>query len=373
MYAAQSKGTIHNVPNDYGSIQQAIDAAVNGDTVLVEPDTYLVNIRYQGKNIVIGSLFLTSKDTSMISRTIFDGSANGPVVTVYNKEDSGAKLIGFTIRNGRSNYGGGIYIKSASLAISHCVVIDNTAESANGMGGGLHLANGQSTLFGCEIMHNSAIGMDNINGWGGGIAVLSNSNASIVNCRIHHNQATHSRGGVGVSDAVAKIIGCEITNNSSYGGGAGIGFQDSDLRIVNSTIANNKVTLKNSSALYFIRSSPVLNNCIIWYNSSDDVYNSINGWDGAPEIFYSNIQGGFDTLSVMDLEPMFADKAAGDFRLQEASPCLDAGALDTTGLNLPAYDFYGNSRLQDGNNDGIKVIDMGRMNMGLSLFQLKLN
>lgn len=73
-YNTQLSGTIRNVPVDYGSIQAAIDASINSDTILVAPNTYFENIDYKGKNIVIGSLFLTTNDTSFVSRIIIDGS-----------------------------------------------------------------------------------------------------------------------------------------------------------------------------------------------------------------------------------------------------------------------------------------------------------
>ena len=51
-----------NIPGDYPTIQQGIDASVDGDTVPVQPDTYYENINFNGHNIVPGSLFLTSRD-----------------------------------------------------------------------------------------------------------------------------------------------------------------------------------------------------------------------------------------------------------------------------------------------------------------------
>ncbi|MBN1638072.1 MAG: T9SS type A sorting domain-containing protein [Ignavibacteriales bacterium] len=359
MYAIQLNATIRTVPGDYGSIQAAIEASVNKDTVLVEPNTYFENIDFKGKNIVLGSLFLTTNDTSIISQTIINGSASGSVVTIKNNEDSTAMLIGFTIRNGKTEYGGGIRIQSASPTISNCIIRNNTVEATNPLGAGIYMTNSHSTIYSCEIMYNSANGINTSNGWGGGIASTHSSDTvTIVNCKIHHNQVTSIYGGIGLANTKAKIIGCEITNNFCYSSGSGIGCQDSELQLINSTIANNKAVSRND-ALFFIRSSPVIQNCVIWYNLDNNGYSNIYGWGGTPEIFFSNIQGGYDTLSVMDLEPMFADTAAGDFRLKENSPCIDAGDPDTSGLHLPIHDLFGNLRLQDGNGDGISIVDIG--------------
>jgi hypothetical protein len=326
--------------------------------VLVEPNTYFENIDYRGKNIVVGSLFLTTDDTSMISRTIIDGSANGSVVSIAKNENSTARLIGFTIRNGKVRYGGGIHIRSASPTISHCIIMNNVVEGTNPIGGGIYIRNSRAIIYGCEIMYNSALAMDNNNGWGGGISIESDSLVSIINCKIHHNQSTSSSGGIGVADAKARIIGCEIAYNSCYTGGSGIGCQDSDLHLVNNTVSGNRGT-NNNTAVFFIRSSPIIQNCVIWYNPGTEEYRSIDGGGGTPEIYFSNIQGGFDTLAVMDLEPMFVDTSAGDFRLTHDSPCIDAGDPDSAGLSLPLVDLDGHVRFLDGYNDGVAVIDMG--------------
>ena len=65
-----SFATTINVPADIDSIQGGINLAVDGDTVLVDVGTYYENINFNGKNIVVGSLTLTTGDTSYISQTI---------------------------------------------------------------------------------------------------------------------------------------------------------------------------------------------------------------------------------------------------------------------------------------------------------------
>jgi len=58
-----ASATIINIPDDYPTIQEGIDASTDGDTVLVQPDTYVENINFNGHNITVGSLFLTTGDS----------------------------------------------------------------------------------------------------------------------------------------------------------------------------------------------------------------------------------------------------------------------------------------------------------------------
>ena len=100
LLVAYSSAQKYQVPKDFQTIQDAINASSNGDTVLVQPGFYYENINLNAHRIVLGSLFLTTGDTLYISSTIIDGDSSGSVVTFESGEDSTTKIIGFTIRNG---------------------------------------------------------------------------------------------------------------------------------------------------------------------------------------------------------------------------------------------------------------------------------
>jgi len=85
--------------NPFGTIQTAIDSSSDGDTVLVAAGTYNESINYNGKNIIVGSLYLTTQDTSYISSTIIGGDSSGSIVLFESFEDSTAVLNGFTFQN----------------------------------------------------------------------------------------------------------------------------------------------------------------------------------------------------------------------------------------------------------------------------------
>jgi len=348
-------GAVLNVPGDYSSIQEAVDAAVDSDTVLVAAGTYTENINFNGKSIVLGSWYITTGDTSYISATILDGAQNGSVVEISSNEDSTTAVSGLTIRNGKANSGGGVYIEDSDPRICSCRIINNTAECSNGIGGGIFCKNSSPVIQECEIAWNAAIGKDESNGWGGGIGIYLGS-ALIRNCYIHGNTATYGNAGIGVSGAEAVIQGCVITKNRGYAC-SGVGCQNSEMVFINNTLANNYSS--ESEGFYFIQSSPVIRNSIIWFNSNKYGYQEIGGWGGTPDITFSNIQDGWGSLPLLEENPVFIDTAHSNFRLDAGSPCIDAGTNDITECDLPALDLWGNPRVCDGDNDGAAVVDMG--------------
>ncbi|MDP8221231.1 MAG: hypothetical protein P9X26_07785, partial [Candidatus Stygibacter frigidus] len=80
------------IPEDYATIQEGINASEDGDEIIVSPGTYVENINFAGKAIILGSLFYTTQDTSYISQTIIDGNQDDNVVTFDSEEDSTSVL-----------------------------------------------------------------------------------------------------------------------------------------------------------------------------------------------------------------------------------------------------------------------------------------
>ena len=123
IFVANLPATIIHVPEEYSTIQGGIDATSNGDTVLVSPGTYLENINYNGKNIIVGSLSLLTGNPDYTSQTIIDGNQNGSVVAFENGENSTAVLHGFTIQNGSDN--GITCFSNSSPTVQYNVIKNN--------------------------------------------------------------------------------------------------------------------------------------------------------------------------------------------------------------------------------------------------------
>jgi len=205
--------TVINVPGDQPTIQQGIDASVDGDTVLVQPGTYVENINFNGHNIVLGSLFLTTGDTSFISTTIINGDSAGSVVTFENSEDSAAGITGFTITNGHSDNGGGIKCLNASTpTIKYDRIYNNLADFK---GAGIYCGDSSNALItNNAIDSNFAANADPVYNGGGGIACYF-SDPIIAENLISFNKAP-SGGGVGCFESSPLIKNNSITQNTSY-------------------------------------------------------------------------------------------------------------------------------------------------------------
>ena len=107
------------IPQDYSTIQQGIDAASDGDTVLVASGTYYENIDYKKKNIVV-----MSHEGS--DSTIIDGMANGSVVIMDTTIN--AELIGFHLTNGLASAGGGIKSTAGNIKLKDLIIEGNQAD-----------------------------------------------------------------------------------------------------------------------------------------------------------------------------------------------------------------------------------------------------
>jgi hypothetical protein len=166
------------VPLDFPTIQEAIDAAVDGDRVLVAPGTYVENINFLGKGITV-----TSEEGPEV--TIIDGNQAGSVVTFDSGEGLASVLSGLTITNGQALYpgGGGILCNESSPTIINCKIVNNS--STVGGGGGISCWGSSSSpiITNCIISENSSI-------IGGGIFCYYSS-PTISNCTIWLSTLLH--------------------------------------------------------------------------------------------------------------------------------------------------------------------------------------
>jgi predicted outer membrane repeat protein len=305
---------IINVPGETITIQGGIDAANDGDTVLVHPGTY-GHIQFKGKNINVASMFFMTGDTTYISRTVINcGYYNS--VKFNNSEDSTALLTGFTITNG--GFYGGIYCCNGSApTLMNLIVMGNWAY----FGGGICCEDSSSpNLVNVTITGNRADG-------GGGV-YCDNSTMTLVNVKITNNESLLIEGGgIYCQQSELNLQNVEIAGNkatSAYGGA--IYSYHCDLNLVNVTIAGNWVPA--GYAILSYNSDYILVNTILWNNTPKEFYLvSSYGYRSSIAVAHSNIREGANGILTkyivsvfwlggnIDANPLFVNTRNGDYRM----------------------------------------------------------
>ena len=229
------------VPDEYSTIQAAINSANYGDTVLVFPGNYLENINYNGNCVTVASLYMITNNPDYVSQTIIDGNQNGSVVTFESGEGSSAILTGFTVTNGNSDEGGGIYLNSSSPILKNLTIKNNNTSYYGG--GGIYC-----NSYSIPHIENVIL----IGNSGYGLYCYTNSSPYLLNVTFTKN----SHGICAYYDANPDLNNCILWDNGSseiseyqdhdidvyysdiQGGWSGTGNIDSNPQFINPTLGN---------------------------------------------------------------------------------------------------------------------------------------
>ncbi|MBN2376188.1 MAG: hypothetical protein JXD22_07300 [Sedimentisphaerales bacterium] len=331
------------VPSQYGTIQEAINAAAQeGDTVIVADGTY----RGGGnRNIYTNGKVITVRSANGAASCIIDcqGSATDEYrgFIINNGEEPNTVVQGFTIRNAyttyqgggiwcvdssptilgcvftnnRSIYGGGIYCRNGSIRIENCTVIDNETDISGTGGytaGGIDLNNSDGAVVsGCTIQGN-------ISKYGGGL-YCTESDATIEYCTFIGNEARIRGGGIYCSDADLLITDCKFIDNisdssgggicfnggfgtmrrcdisgnmceGSYGGGIAVMYA-AEVNVENSLISGNYCPWGGGGA-YTSDGTLYLRNCTICDNISEQYGSALASYDSSDVMMVNNVVWG---------------------------------------------------------------------------------
>jgi len=268
---------IIEVPGDYPTIQAGIDAAVDGDTVLVANGIWTGD---GNKNLDFGGKAITVTSENGAENCIINCEGDGRGFYFGNGEGENSEVSGFTITNGFDVDGGGLYCYNASPTITNCIISGNTADD---YGGGIHCYNASPTITDCTIGGNTAEG-------GGGIECYDHSSPVITNCTITGNTAWLGGGGIECYDhSSPTITNCTINSNTPTGTGGGIYCYDSSPTITDCTISGHQAWW--GGGICCSRSSPTIVNCTISGNTADDYGGGIYCYDSSPTITDCTISG----------------------------------------------------------------------------------
>jgi parallel beta-helix repeat protein len=295
------------VPDDYLTIQEAINTAVDWDSVIVRPGVYYEHdIDFLGKAITVMSTDPT--DWEVVASTIVDANAQGSVFNIYQGEDTTSVLTGLTIRGGYGLVGGGIRCVFSSPTIARNVITGNTATDD---GGGIHLAVSDAIVINNEVTNNMVL---DTWGTGGGIRCANTypTGPRITNNVISDNTANNG-GGITIYSSFPILTGNTITGNSASNGG-GIECE-----------SNSNATVTNT---------------VLWNNTASygkEILISSYDHPSTFTISYSDVQGGLSSVwlvegctlnwgdGMIDSFPSFKDDG---YHLKAYSPCRNTGDPD---------------------------------------------
>ncbi len=349
-----------HIPTDYPSIQSAINAAVNYDTIVVAPGTYYENINFLGKKITVRST--DPNDWDIIKTTIIDGQQLKSTVLFNSNETALSTLDGLTITNGIGEHdffsgpttfgstSGGIYCLNSSPTIRRCYITNNG--NSNSLGGGIACLNSSPLIQNCYITDNGYNGRFPMVNYGGGIALLGNCNANITNCLITNNTANVAGSAIIVdsetpNQATSTIRNCTIVNNpiGPIGANFQVGCWDTQTTISN-TIIWNCNTGGWWRDLLIKEPSQVTYSCIQQTNLYNNSYGNYGPYGNDP-LYDLTTAGGNINDTPHFIQPYGQQQI--DYHLLPDSPCINAG--DPAFANNSETDIDGQSRIMGGRVD----------------------
>lgn len=377
-----------------GNLQAMVNAAQAGDEVWVARGAYkattdpVLSLKpgvavYGG---FAGTEILREERDCEANYTSIDGEGARRCARIsLEKEDSAlpALLDGFTIARGAitdtgsiDETGAGLYVNRAFVHIARCRFTRNKAPlggaaavvnagcvlfsncqvdlneavgrgGAEGYGGGIVTANASFSAYACSFVDNTAITS------GGGLAVVDYSQATLHACRFTENEATVDGGGLYVDCSVSQLANCIFLGNNADNFGGGLAVNDYivtsnplTFSATNCTFTgNNGTNAGGGISLSSMKLNEVtLVNNILWGNTSnapDLAKNVLQSGSGSPILNFNCVEYLAEADGNINQNPLFVDAEAGNVRLQESSPCIDAGTeygapfLDVDGIERP--------------------------------------
>jgi len=349
------------VPQDHATIQEAIDAASPGDTVLVAPGTYLESVQISGKPKLKLKGTVGNYDDPLDATTNSIIDSEGDLVlkisTSANAVIDGLVLTGAD-RSLFGTYGGGIYNTSSDVVIKNNIIYKNKAASGAGIlsssaprvlitenvirnnhghyGGGISISTGLADPESAAIISNNEI-IDNY-AWNSGGGIIMGNGYIIIENNLVRNNRSDWYFGIYASSANGIIRNNLIIDNyATYKSGGGITAKDSPLLIINNVIYRNRpnVAWGGVGGGIYVKGTivPEIKNNIIGANYHCGIYAPD---DTEPTLSYNNVysqstayEGCSPGLGAISEDPQFVSVGSSDFHLLPGSLCINAGDPDT--------------------------------------------
>ncbi len=274
-------------------IQDAIDIASNGDTILIRPGTYE------------GSLSVLEKSLSMraaegVAEAVITGGF--PALTASGSRD--LRFTGLTFRSSGGPNSGIMEIRDSTVSLEDCCVTDGISFGGGGGGGinatrsTLHLVDcrfernraaythwggaialtyGAITATRCAFRSNTVGGQRSFFGYGGAISAFNSNDCRLEECTFEENSSAGFGGAVFFFRSDATITNCTFLRNEAWSGyqisqsaeGGGVCCSESDVRIYRSFFCGNTVRQGSGGAAFGggVHGATLLESSVICHNS----------------------------------------------------------------------------------------------------------
>ena len=284
----------------YTSINAAIDAASDGDVILLAAETY-----YEGARINTDGKAITLRgatDKSGDPASILDGADSHQLIECQNDEDASTRFENLVIQNGYAGYdddeeypcpsvaggcdggdGGGMYMRNCTPTLVNCHFLYNRANSEAGAlnvngsdahptltdcvfigneagdGGAIYLEQSNITMTDCRFEGNAATGTTNSDG--GAFYLNNRCLAVLTRCTFSGNTADRDAGAIYLDGVTSNpesltMTDCEISNNTAGGDGGGVlADYDAILVMENCTVDGNAATAGDGGGIMNRRDS----------------------------------------------------------------------------------------------------------------------
>ncbi|MCB0263073.1 MAG: right-handed parallel beta-helix repeat-containing protein [Calditrichaeota bacterium] len=342
----------------------------NNHSILVAPGTYDPTL---GESFPLQMKDGISLIGTGIDISIIDANGTNTVIKCVGIVDTTTTIKGFTIKNGTSDQGGGLFITGNSrLKIQNNKITRNGTQNLSSLtrsGGGIYITNASPTIINNEIVSNAALD------FGGGVYIGGNSSAKIINnILLNGNRSSQGIPGVNIyinsSSPLIKEneISPDFSLQSQDGSGIYVSGVSSSPRIINNIISthtsegivnystsgnaiiyNNTITRNDRDGILIGSSATpdsIVNNIIAFnagygireYDSAADpgtvsynlLYGNTNGHylDEGNTVYYTvqDLNASVaEAENNLDDDPLFTDRLNNNLHLQLCSPGIDAG------------------------------------------------
>jgi hypothetical protein len=355
----------------FETIGRAINAAMDGDTIRLNPGLYIESLNFLYKELVMESRAYETQNWDLVNETYFaPGPVGGSCMKLEGSTNNNVTIRGISFRGGSDPYGGGIVIQNCSPTLVDVVVEENTAE----IGGGIYISESDPVFKRLKIRNNGAnIGggiyiidstplfeethfIENIAYWGAGI-YSENSEPTITGCIFRNNQAFIEGGGLYQFGGIGTINWTSFEMNHGYDFGGGLVGNQATIDLDHTTFSNNISGM--GSAMTVHTSAIQIASSILWGNDGPLIYSPNGSGMSALDVSYSDIEGGEEAINdnfnimltvgdgLLNIDPEFCDPFIQDYTLEEGSVCWTGsengeviGAFDIQCGNVLGADEY---------------------------------